>query len=90
VNPCLAVVARTSRKTTTTKTGKACIELLGKAVQVDPIKPTLTEPGTKRLKLYNMMNRFQVFFQIQLAPLQLVARAGRWTTRWQGLTIVPF
>ena len=24
---------------------------LGKAVQVDPIKPTLTAPGTKRLKL---------------------------------------
>ena len=28
-------------------------------MQVDPIKPTLTPPGTKRLKHYNMMDRSQ-------------------------------
>ena len=29
----------------------AASEILGRAVQVDPIKPTLKAPGTKRLKL---------------------------------------
>ena len=35
---------------------------LGKAVQVDSIKPTLNPPGTKRLKLKNMINCFQFCF----------------------------
>jgi hypothetical protein len=32
----------------------------GRAVQFDPIKPTLKAPGTKRLKL-DMVNCFQLF-----------------------------
>jgi hypothetical protein len=42
-------------------------------VQVDPIKPTLKAPGTKRLKL-NYNERLSILlkkcFQIQLASLQ--------------------
>jgi len=45
----------------------------GKAVQVDPIKPTLKLPRTKRLKLLyvNMLSSFgfKLCFQFQLAPL---------------------
>jgi len=41
----------------------------GKAVQVDPIKPTLTAPVTKRLTLKHA-TAFKFWFQIQLAPLQ--------------------
>jgi len=36
----------------------------GKAVQVDPIKPTLKAPGTKRLKLKYVLNGFQVLLSI--------------------------
>jgi len=38
---------------------------LGKAVQVDPIRPSLNAPGTKRLKLKNT-NRFQVLLSISI------------------------
>jgi len=44
----------------------------GRAVQVDPIKPTLKAPGTKRLKLKydkSLPNLLRFCFQIQLAPL---------------------
>jgi len=44
----------------------------GKAVQVDPINPTLKAPGTNRLKLkYDKLLSIllQFCFQIQLAPL---------------------
>jgi len=42
----------------------------GRAVQVDPIKPTLKAPGTKRLKLKydKLLSNFA--FKFQLAPLQ--------------------
>jgi len=44
---------------------------LGKAVQVDPIKPTLKAPGTYALKPQydKLLSRFA--FEFQVAPLQL-------------------
>jgi hypothetical protein len=48
--------------------------LLGRAVQVDPIKPTLSAPGSKCLKLsYDISLSFLLHFcfQFQLAPLDL-------------------
>jgi hypothetical protein len=48
--------------------------LLGRAVQVDPIKRTLKAPGNKLLKVKHG-NRFRFCFQVQLAPLQLGIRA---------------
>jgi hypothetical protein len=43
----------------------------GRAVQVDPIKPKLKAPGTKRLKLKcdNLLVINKCCFQIKLAPL---------------------
>ena len=41
----------------------------GRAVQVDPMKPKLKPPGTKRLKLICGYTSFNFCFQIQLAPL---------------------
>jgi hypothetical protein len=41
----------------------------GRAVQVDPIKPTLKGPGIKRLKVKCDKSAFQFCFQSQLAPL---------------------
>jgi len=41
----------------------------GKAVQVDPVKPTLKAHGTKFLKLNFARIGFKLCFQIQLAPL---------------------
>ena len=44
----------------------------GRAVQVDPIKPTLKAPGLKRFKLKydkSLSILLQFCFQIQLAPL---------------------
>jgi hypothetical protein len=48
---------------------------LGRAVQVDPIKPTLRVPGTKHLKLKHYRS-IQFCVQIQLAPLQLGDHIG--------------
>jgi len=51
----------------------------GRAVQVDPIKPMLKAPGTKRLKPKNdqpLSILLQFCFQFQLAPLQHVAGHG--------------
>jgi hypothetical protein len=47
---------------------------LGRAEQVDPIKPTLKAPGTKHLKLkyvklLSLLLQFR--FQFQLAPVHL-------------------
>jgi len=39
-------------------------------VQVDPMKPKLKPPGTKRLKLEYDGTAFKLWFRIQLAPLQ--------------------
>jgi len=41
--------------------------LLGEAVQVDPIKPTLKAPGTKRLKLeyYKLLSSFAFKFNLR-------------------------
>jgi hypothetical protein len=44
---------------------------LGRAVQVDPIKPTLKPPVTKRLKTKMRDTAFKFCCQIQPAPLQL-------------------
>ena len=44
----------------------------GRAVQVEPIKPTLKSPGTKLLKLQSdglNSSAFKFSFQTQLAPL---------------------
>ena len=46
-------------------------EVLGKAVQLDSIKPPLTAPGTKHSKLNCGYTAFNFCFQIQLTPLQL-------------------
>ena len=49
-------------------------ELLGRAVQIEPIKPAFKVPGTKRLKLKHhklLSISLQFCFYIQLAPLQL-------------------
>ena len=46
--------------------------LHGRAVQLDPMKPTVKAPGTKRLRLkYDRLLSIlpQICFQIQLAPL---------------------
>jgi hypothetical protein len=45
------------------------LPLRGKAVQVDPIQPTWTPPGTKRSKLKYGETGFNFCFQILLAPL---------------------
>jgi len=66
----------------------------GRAVQVDPSKPTFKAPGTKRLKLkydelLTILLRFR--FQFQLAPLQQGAidvTAGRATTAGVAATLV--
>jgi hypothetical protein len=42
----------------------------GRAVQVDPMKPKLKLPGTKRLKLKCDGTAFKICFRFQLAPLQ--------------------
>jgi hypothetical protein len=42
----------------------------GRAVQVDPTKPTLKVPGTERLKLNYEEMLANFGFKIQLAPLQ--------------------
>ena len=47
---------------------------IGKAVRVDPMKPTLKAPGTKRLKLkydQRLSILLQFWFQFQLAPLHI-------------------
>jgi len=44
---------------------------VGKAVQVDPIKPTLKAAGTKRLKLKYDGTAFKFCFQFQFAPLHI-------------------
>jgi hypothetical protein len=46
----------------------------GRAVQIDPIKPTLKAPSTKRLKLKCNEPLSKFAFKIQLAPLQPGAR----------------
>ena len=54
----------------------------GGAVQVDPIKPMLKVPGTKRLKLkYDILPAIllQFCFQFQLAPLHPGGGAARWS-----------
>jgi hypothetical protein len=43
----------------------------GRVVQVDPIKPKLNPPGTKRLKL-ECDTAFNFYFKFQLAPLHHV------------------
>ena len=43
----------------------------GRAVQVDPIKPTLKPPGTKSLRLKMLYTALNFCFQFQLAPLHL-------------------
>jgi hypothetical protein len=43
--------------------------LPGKAVQVDPINPTLKAPGKQALKLQYDKAAFNLCFQIQLTPL---------------------
>ena len=53
----------------------ARVTALGRAVQVDPIKPTLKAPGTKRLKL-KCDEPLSICFQFQLAPPHL----GDWST----------
>ena len=50
---------------------------LGRAVQVDPIKPTLTAPKTKRVKLEFVGTAFKFCFQIPLAPPTPRPRGGR-------------
>jgi hypothetical protein len=42
-------------------------------VQVDPIKPTLTAPGTKRLKLkyYKLLSNFPFKFNLRLYNTEL-------------------
>jgi len=50
---------------------EACAGLgQGRAVQVDPFTPTLTAPGTKRLKVKLDKAGFKFCFHLQLAPLQ--------------------
>jgi len=51
--------------------GHASVPNFGRAVQVDPMKPKLTPPGTKRMKLKCGYAAFNVCFHIQLAPLHL-------------------
>jgi hypothetical protein len=76
---------------------------LGRAVQVDPIKPTLKAPGTKRLKLKHdePLSRFAFKFNLRrFNSARTRPRAtGCWTRaprRWwcggsrQGLTLVHF
>ena len=49
-------------------------KLLGRAVQVEPMKPLLKPPGTKRLKLkYDglLSNLLQICFYSELVPLQV-------------------
>ena len=62
----------------------------GRAVRVDPIKPTLKVPGSKRLKLEQETN-FKCCFQFQLAPL-LHGRADqvRAVPRGRGLRSSTF
>jgi len=40
------------------------VKALGKAVQVDPVKPTLKAPGTKGLKLFAMVNLLQSLLSV--------------------------
>jgi hypothetical protein len=62
----------------------------GTAVQVDPLKPMLKPPGTKRLKVKCGYNAFNFCFQIQLAPLEHGVHAGAPLRRGQELTLVHF
>jgi len=58
--------------------------LQGEAMQVDPMKPTLKAPGTKRLKLkYDKLLSIllQFCFQFKLAPLQRGHRDPRGGTQ---------
>ena len=41
----------------------------GKAMQVDPIKPTLKPPGAMRVEAKLRYTAFKVCFEVQLAPL---------------------
>ena len=50
--------------------GRRAAAARGGAVQVDPMRPTLKPPGTKRLKLKYDEILLQFCFQFQLAPLQ--------------------
>jgi len=54
-------------------TGRALLPVhaIGKAVQVDPMKPMLKAPQFKRLKHSNYGTAFKFCFQIQLAPLHI-------------------
>ena len=51
-------------------------------MQVDPIKPTLKPPGSKRLKLEHENTAFKFCFQFQLAPLHQVYVSGEEMTRY--------
>jgi hypothetical protein len=75
----------------------------GKAVQIDPVKPTSKPPGTKRLKLKcdRLLSILPQFcFQNQIAPLQHGGAAlmpayddasiGMAAAAGQGLTLVHF
>jgi len=69
----------------------------GRAVQVDPMKPKLKPPGTKRLKVKHdksLSILLQFCFQFQLAPLQHGAHLRRpakdGVGAGQGLTLVHF
>ena len=62
--------------------------VLGRAVQVDPIKPKLKPPGTKRLKLrIKILLSTSAFkfnlrrYSLGLAPASSRARWGPWGAR---------
>jgi len=73
----------------------ALANILGTAVQIDPIKPMLKAPGSKRLKLEydELLSNFG--FNINLRRYTWARRRPQWPTctpraRRQGLTLVHF
>jgi hypothetical protein len=73
----------------------ALSQLLGRAVQVDPIKPLLKPPGTKQLKVkyYKFLSSFAFKFNLRRFSWgrRSPTAASRITRRRrQGLTLVHF
>jgi hypothetical protein len=65
------------------------IDELGKAVQVEPIRPTLQAPGTKRLKPKHDKLLSSFAFNVNLRRYSWVAArrprtARRWAAPWYG------